>query len=96
MKIKILPQADFESEEEAKVEIPRLCSRCYALKVMVQSIISCLQSSHNMSGKIYSKRVARDFIATKNSYNQHISEDFEINHQLKKGEWKKYFILIRP
>ena len=55
---------------------------------MTMTIISKPYPKFSFNGKIYVQRVAHIYAATKNSFNLSISDDYEINHQLKKGEWK--------
>ena len=87
-KFKILPKADFETEEETHVSMPRLRSRRHATKVMFQAIVARPHPLHKFDGKVYNKRVSKEVIATKNSYNLNISNECEINHELKRGDWK--------
>ena len=94
-KMKILPKADFETEAEAHVPTPRLRSRRYALKVMHMGLIGKPVVGKSFNGKIYLRRVSESHVTSKNSFNQHISPIFEVNHSVKMGEWKKIFTPIR-
>ena len=89
-KMKLLPRADFETEAEAFVPMPRLRNRRYALKVMCMGIVG-LPVGGMFDGKIYMRRVSESYETQQNSYNQHISDLYEVNHALKKGQWKELF-----
>ena len=59
-KYKILPKAEFESDEEAEVGMPRAHSHCHAVKVMTLGLIS--PPVENLSdGKILLKRVGETY-----------------------------------
>ena len=90
-KYKVLPRAEFESEEEAMTLFPRLRSRHHAMKVMCMGIVAQPQPRYNFDGLIYMKRVSKDYFTSKNSYNCNIAEDYMINHSIKKGEWQQLF-----
>ena len=91
-KIKILPRAEFENEEDAFMSMPKLRNRRHALKVMFLSIIAKPELKHGFDGKILLKRVSEIIPSAKTSYNQKFSDEYEINHALKAGEWKNLFL----
>ena len=74
----MLPRAEFETEEEAEVRMPRLRSRRYALKVMTRGIIGKPVPDHGFDGEIYLKRVASDYVTKQNSFNLNISEESKV------------------
>ena len=90
-KMKILPKAAWESTEEAKVLLPKERTRRFPLKLMAMGGISKPYPEHNFDGKIYIKQIAEERITPKNSYNQQLSTLYEVNHQLKNGDWKFMF-----
>ena len=92
-KMKILPKADFETDEQAHVPTPRLRSRRYVLKVMHMGLIG-KPVKNRFHGKIHLRRVSDTHITTRKSFNQHISSNFEINNSIKRGEWKKIFVPV--
>ena len=91
-KVKVLPRAPFETNEEAYVPMPRLCSRPFPTKVMVQGIVACPIEEHDFDGKIYLERVSESYHSTRNSFNQNISKYYEVNYELKNGGWKDLFL----
>ena len=91
-KVKVLPRAPFETEEEAYVPMPRLRSRRFPTKVMVQGIVACPIEEHDFDGKIYLERVSESYHSTRNSFNQNISKYYEVNYELKNGGWKDLFL----
>ena len=91
-RMKILPQANFESKEDAEVQVPRLRNRRFPAKVMTMSVISKPYPEYLFDGKIFTKRVAETYVTNKHSYNQNLSNYYEINHALKRGEWKCNFV----
>ena len=90
-KMKILPKAAWESTEEAKVLLPKERTRRFPVKLMAMGCISKPYPEHNFDGKIYIKQIAEERITPKNSYNQQLSTLYEVNHQLKNGDWKFMF-----
>ena len=90
-KMKILPRASWESIEDAKVVLPKERTQRFPVKLMAMGVVSKPYPEHNFDGKIYIKRIATEKITPKNSYNQNLSNLYEINHQLKQGDWKFMF-----
>ena len=91
-KVKVLPRAPFETEEEAFVPMPKLRSRRFPTKVMVQGIVARPELDYNFDGKIYIERVSENYLAERNSYNQQLSKYHEVNYELKAGGWKDLFV----
>ena len=93
-KMKILPKAPFETESEAHVPIPKQRSRKHALKIMEQGVVGIPVPKHGFNGLIYLGRIMNTHETTRNSFNQHISSMYEVNHALKAGDWKELFLPI--
>ena len=56
------------------------------------SIIAKPDPKHGFDGKVFQKRISEILPSAKTSYNQQFSEEYEINHAIKAGEWKKLFL----
>lgn len=52
-KLKILPQAEFETCEDADVNLPKLRSRRFPVKVMFMGVVARPVPEHDFNGKIY-------------------------------------------
>ena len=89
-KMKILPRALFESEEEAFIAKPKLRSRRFPCKVMFLGVI-CPPVKGHTDGRILLMRVSKSCKLKRQSYHQHFVGTYEINHRLKGGEWKSLF-----
>ena len=72
--------------------MPKLRSRRHALKVMFLSIIAKPDLKHGFDGKILLKRVSEVIPSAKTSFNQKFSDEYEIHHALKVGDWKNLFL----
>ena len=83
--MKILPRAEFETIQEAHIELPILRSRTKPTKVMVTSVIG-RPIAGLFDRKVWMQRVCELVPAKRNSYNVHISSNYEINYDLKIGE----------
>ena len=60
-KIKILPKADFENEEEVFVSMPKVRSRRHAVKVMYMAIVARPIPKEGFDGKIFIKEFLNSF-----------------------------------
>ena len=89
-KMKILPRASFETEEESFIAKPKLRSRRFPCKVMFLGVI-CPPVDGKTNGRILLKRVSQKVKSKRQSYNQNFVCHFVINHRLKGGEWKSLF-----
>ena len=90
-KLKVLPRAHFETEEQAFVAKPKLRSRRFPIKVMFMGVI-CPPIDGKTKGKIYMKRVSEKVITKRQTYNQNFVTSYEMNHRLKGGEWKSLYV----
>ena len=90
--MKFLPKADFETDDEAHVLIPKLHSRRQTVKLMVMGVVGLPSLENIFDGKIYNERVSIKEKTTRTSFNQHISSYYKVNHALKREKWKKLFI----
>ena len=86
-KLKILPKAPFESDEDAFVHKPKARSRRFPCKVMFMAIV-CPPVDGKIDGKIMIKRVSEQVLSKKGRYNQNFVAHYEINHKLKAHEWR--------
>lgn len=91
---KTLPKASFESDSEAYVGNKRLRSRCHALKIMVQAVVTKPIKKYDFDGVIYCRRVCKTHTQDKCSYNQNLFKYFELTHQLKNRDWRGMFQLL--
>lgn len=89
--MKILPRAEIETPEQAETHVPNTHNRRFPIKVMFMGVASRPYLEHDFVGKIYMKRVADEVNASRNLYNQYISDFYEINADLKKGAWVDNF-----
>ena len=89
-KLKILPQAPFESLEDSFVHKPKARSRRFPCKVMFMSII-CPPIDDKTDGKIMIKRVSEQVLSKKGRYNQNFVSKYQINHKLKAHEWRSLY-----
>ena len=88
-KLKILPKApDFETGTEAHVNIPKVRSRRQSLKLTVMAIVGLPCLEKRFGGKVYNERVSKKVKTSRKSCNQNISDYYEVNHALKREEWK--------
>ena len=99
-KMKILPQADFESPEDAFIPKPKLRSRRYPCKVMFMGLIcppiklkenGIETKKYLADGKILLKRVSEQVLQKRASYHQNFVPKFEINHMLRNKHWKHLY-----
>ena len=90
-KLKILPQAAFESTKDAYNEMPKTRSRRFPCKVMFLGVVCPPIPTKNVNGKVFLKRVSKEKILTQQTYNQHFVPTFELNHRLKDGKWRKLY-----
>ena len=90
-KLKILPQASFQSLEDVFVNIPKIRSQCIPCKVMFMDIVCPHVLEYNVSGRVLLKHVSKRSELKKASYNHNFVSNFELNHNLKEGKWKPYF-----
>ena len=100
-KMKILPKADWESDEEAKLTVPKVHSRRHTTKVMLLGIIGPPVYHKNeidpvskkkkvlFDGKIMIKRVSERVKLSRMVTNQVFVEDHLLNDDIKTGEWKE-------
>ena len=91
-RLKILPQANFETKEEAEVQVSCLRNRRFPTKVISMAVVGKPCPEHGFNGKIFIRHVAEEHVAGKHSYNQNLSKYYEINYALKKGKWMQNFI----
>ena len=89
-KMKLLPRASFETEEDAFIPKPKLRSRRFPCKVMFMGVI-CPPVKGKTDGKILLKRVSQRIKSQRQSYHQHFVPVFDINHRLKGGEWRSLY-----
>ena len=94
-KYKILPKAPFETEEQAYVQMPRVRSRKHALKLMYQGIVGNPVPEKCFDGMVLMERVCEEYESSRRSFNQNISIQYELNHALKRGEWRELFYPIK-
>ena len=87
---KILPRAEFESEEDAFVPTPRVRNRRFPVKVMCMGLVG-RPIENKFEGRIMIKRVSEPYKSKRHSFNQNISTSYEINHSIKNKDWKKLF-----
>ena len=89
-KMKLLPKASFESEEDAFIPKPKLRSRRFPCKVMFMGVI-CPPVEGKTDGKVLLKRVSERVTTKRQSYHQHFVPMYEVNHRLKGGEWRSLY-----
>ena len=94
-KMKILPRADWESEEDAKVVVRKVHSRRYTAKVMYMAAVGLPvkkkvngKDEYVFDGKAFLKRVSNRIKQDKMSTNQFFTEEYLLNEDIKNGEWK--------
>ena len=63
-------------------------SRRFPTKVMFLGVVAPPDIGNNFDGKIFLKRVSSNSISKRVSYNQHLHDNFLINHELKIGSQK--------
>ena len=85
-KVKILPKADCEQTAPDIVELPRIRSRRFPVKVMFLGVVACPNDEHDFDGKILLKRVSRRRQVHRASTNKRFSVDALVNDILKRGE----------
>ena len=95
--MKILPQAEFKTAEDAFIPKPKLQSRRYLCKVLFMGLICPPVKDKNngnmlSDGKIMLKHVSEELQQQKSLYNQNFVSKYEINHALKNHKW----ILLFP
>ena len=90
-KLQILPQAEFETAEDSFIQIQRIRSRRFPTKVMYMGVVGVPNPSQGFDGKIYMECVCDEVACGRNSYNQNISDYYEVNHALKRCEWLENF-----
>ena len=83
----MLPPADFETKKQSHLDLPKLRSRHFPLKVMFMGVI-CPLVANKTNGKILIKRVSRSVMQKRTSNNQHFHPSYNINHRLKAGKWR--------
>ena len=89
-KMKILPQADFETDDQAFIPKPKLQSRRFPCKVMFMGLV-CPPVKNKTNGKILLKRVSEQKVQKRSSYNKNFVSEYVVNHKLKNGEWKQLY-----
>ena len=94
--MKLLPQAEFESAEDAFVSKPKARSRRFPCKVMYMGVVCPPIRDANdqvlFDGKVMLKRVSTQVHQKQQSYNQRFVPRYEINHKLKEGEWQSLYV----
>ena len=95
-KMKILPQADFETPEDAYIPKPKLRSRRFPCKVMFMGLVCPPVKEAGTDkllsdGKIMLKRISEQALQKRGSYNQNFVSQYEINHELKNNKWRKLY-----
>ena len=71
--------------------MPRLRSRRFPVKVMFMGIVAPPFLEQGFDGKIFLQRVCEEYFTAQNSHNQQLSLSYEVNYELKKGDWKQLF-----
>ena len=89
-KMKILPQANFETDAQAFIPKPKLQSRRFPCKAMFMGLV-CPPIKNKTNGKILLKRVSQQKVQKRSSYNKNFVSEYVINHKLKNGEWKHLY-----
>ena len=87
-KLKYLPPGPGETEEDARIIAPKMRSRRFPTKVMYLGVVAPPNTEKNFDGKIFLKRVSKNNVTKRVSYNQHFHDNFLINHEIKNGAWK--------
>ena len=79
-KMKVLPKADFESEEDAKYSSPKVHSRHHTIKCMFLGVVSPHDSYEDSDGKLMIKRVSKKSKSKAVSTTKTFISDFIINN----------------
>ena len=99
--MRILPKADFESDDDAFIPKPKLRSRRYPCKVMFMGLvcppIKKAETGEVLAdGKILLKRVSEQVQQKRSSYHQHFIASYETNHMLKNHKWRELYLKDGP
>ena len=90
-KIKILPQASFETLKDAFVDIPKICRWYFPCKVMFMGIVCPPKDGQNINGKVLLKQVSKKVELKQALYNHNFVSGYKLNHKLKAGEWRSLY-----
>ena len=89
--MKVLPKADFESDEDAKYISPKVHSRRHTIKCMFLGVVSHPDMYEDSDGKIMIKRVSKKSQSKAVSITKSFVSDYIVNDNIKNGEWHKFF-----
>ena len=90
-KMKVLPKAPFETEEDAKYKSPKTQSCRHPVKVMFLGVVSPPDSLEDADGKVMIRRVSKKTQSKAVSVSRSFVPDFNTNDLIKKGEWHQFF-----
>ena len=92
-KIKVLPQGENEQIAPDALNLPKIRSRRFPVKVMFLGVVAAPNEDHNFDGRIMMKRISKRRKTTRASRNKNFSVDVMVNEILKDGEksWHRLF-----
>ena len=81
-RMKKLPKGDHEEHEPTYVQ-PKICSRCYPVKVMYLGVVACPNPEHDFDGRVFLKHISNREPAQRTSRNKKFSVDIDVNKEIK-------------
>ena len=84
-KMKVLPKADFELDEDAKYSHPKVHSRHHTIKYMFLGVVSPPDMYKDSDGKIMIKRVSKKTKSKAVSITKTFVSNFIVNNNIKNG-----------
>jgi hypothetical protein len=86
---KHLPWAAFEAVEADQIRVRRVMNRRHPTKTMFMGVLICPIPEQNFNRLIVMKWLSHQHVLQQDTHWQQFSIDYDINKQLKNGEWRQ-------